>query len=126
MSQFGKKSAKGYHRLYNSTEQLQVALWTYIFLRLGLNHKKSLHTLRLVALVSLIIKTKGIAERSATNCDTHTHTHSHTDRQSTLAKYMVNENKELQKFLKYLFKTIPVEWLFILIRRISFMQKLQY
>jgi ribosomal protein S24E len=35
MSQFGKKSAKVYHSLYSSTEQLQVALWTYIFLRLG-------------------------------------------------------------------------------------------
>jgi hypothetical protein len=42
-------------------------------------------TLRLVSLVSLIAKTKRIAERSATNCDTHTHTH----RQSTLGKYMI-------------------------------------
>ena len=33
--QFGKKSAKVYHCLYSSTEQLQVALWTYIFLTLG-------------------------------------------------------------------------------------------
>jgi hypothetical protein len=32
----------------------------------------------------LIIKTKRIAERSDTNCDTHTQ--SHTDRQSTLDK----------------------------------------
>ncbi len=47
-----------------------------------------LQTLRFDALVSLIIKTKRIAERSDTNCDTHTQ--SHTDRQSTLAKYMVN------------------------------------
>jgi hypothetical protein len=37
-------------------------------------------------LVSLIAKTKRIAERSDTNCDTH------TDRQSTLDKYMVNSN----------------------------------
>ncbi len=35
--QFGKKSAKVYHSLYGSTEQLQVALWTYIFLWLGSN-----------------------------------------------------------------------------------------
>jgi hypothetical protein len=41
-------------------------------------------TLRLVSLVSLIAKTKRIAERSDTNCDTH------TDRQSTLDKYMIN------------------------------------
>ncbi len=47
-----------------------------------------LQTLRLVALVSLISKTKRIAERSA--IVTHTHTPSHTDRQSTLGKYMVN------------------------------------
>ncbi len=43
-----------------------------------------LQTLRHVSLVSLITKTKRIAERSDTNCDTH------TDRQSTLDKYMVN------------------------------------
>ncbi len=111
--QFGKKSAKVYHCLYSSTEQLQVALWTYMLLKFGLSHEKSIHTLplrsvpfnispslslplqtlRLVSLISLISKTKRIAERSATNCDTHTHTHthSHTDRQSTLGKYMVNE-----------------------------------
>jgi hypothetical protein len=47
-----------------------------------------LQTLRLVSLVSLIDKTKRIAERSDTNCDTHTHTHTH--RQSTLDKYMIN------------------------------------
>ncbi len=35
----------------------------------------------------LINKTKRIAERSDTNCDTHTHTHTH--RQSTLDKYMI-------------------------------------
>jgi hypothetical protein len=35
MFQFGKKSAKVNHSLYSSTEQLQVALWTYIFLTLG-------------------------------------------------------------------------------------------
>ncbi len=33
--QFAKKSAKVCHSLYSSIEQLQVALWTYIFLRLG-------------------------------------------------------------------------------------------
>jgi hypothetical protein len=77
LSQFGKKSAKVYRSLYSSTEQLQVALWTYLLLNLGLNkenylhtlplrsfslpslHLKSLHlqTLRLVSLVSLITKT---------------------------------------------------------------------
>ncbi len=35
MSQFGKKSAKVYHCLYSSIKQLQVALRTYSFLRLG-------------------------------------------------------------------------------------------
>jgi hypothetical protein len=79
-----------------------------MFLKFGLNNKKSLHTLplrsvpfhispslslplqtlRLVSMVSLINKTKRIADRSATNCDTHTP--SHTDRQSTLDKYMIN------------------------------------
>ncbi len=79
-----------------------------MFLKFGLINKKSLHTLplrsvpfhispslslplqtlRLVSLVSLITKTKRIADRSATNCDTHTP--SHTDRQSTLDKYMIN------------------------------------
>ncbi len=44
-----------------------------------------LQTLRLVSLVSLITKTKRIADRSATNCDTH------TDRQSTLDKYMIDK-----------------------------------
>ncbi len=106
--QFGKKSAEVYHCLYSSIEQLQGALWTYMFLMFGFNNKKSLHTLplrsapflslhllslplqtlRLVSWVSLITKTKKIAERSDTNCDTHTHTH--TDRQSTLDKYMIN------------------------------------
>ncbi len=45
-------------------------------------------------MVSLINKTKRIAERSDTNCDTHTyctHTHTHTHRQSTLDKYMIND-----------------------------------
>ncbi len=45
--QFGKKSSKVYCSLYSSTEQLQVALWTYIFLWFGLNNEKSLHTLPL-------------------------------------------------------------------------------
>ncbi len=38
--QFGKKSAKVNHSLYNSTEQLQVALRTFMFLKLGLNNEK--------------------------------------------------------------------------------------
>jgi hypothetical protein len=42
-----KKSAKVYHSLNGSTEQLQVAWWTYIFLWLGLNNEKSIHTLPL-------------------------------------------------------------------------------
>jgi hypothetical protein len=50
ISQFGKKSAKVYHSLYNSTEQLQVALWTYMFFKLGLNNEKSIHTLPLKSL----------------------------------------------------------------------------
>jgi hypothetical protein len=77
-----------------------------MLLNLGLNNDKCIHTLplrpvpfhispslslplqtlRLVSLISLIAKTKRIAERSDTNCDTHTHTH----RQSTLDKYMIN------------------------------------
>ena len=50
ISQFGKKSAKVYHSLYSSTEQLQVALWTYMFFKLGWNKQKSLHTLPLQSL----------------------------------------------------------------------------
>jgi hypothetical protein len=97
--QFGKKSAKVYHCLYSSTEQLQVALWTYyMLLNLGLNNDKCIHTLplrsvpfhispsvslplqslRLVSWVSLIAETKRIAERSAIVTHTHTHTHYHT------------------------------------------------
>ncbi len=84
ISQFGKKSAKVYHSLYSSTEQLQVALWTYMFFKLGWNKEKCLHTLplqslpllslhlqflplptlRLVLLVSLIIKTYRISQCS--------------------------------------------------------------
>ena len=45
--QFGKKSAKVNHCLYSSTEQLQVALWTFMFLKLGLNNEKYIHTLPL-------------------------------------------------------------------------------
>jgi hypothetical protein len=52
-----------------------------------------LQTLRLVSLVSLIAKTKRIAERSDTNCDTHTHTHTH--RQSILGKYMIDAVKQI-------------------------------
>jgi hypothetical protein len=44
-----------------------------------------LQTLRLGSLVSLIIKTKRIAEGSATNCDTQTH------RQTILDKYMIDD-----------------------------------
>ncbi len=67
-----------YHCLYSSTEQLQVALWTYMLLNLGLNNDKRIHTLplrfvplhispslslflqtlNLVSLISLIAKTK--------------------------------------------------------------------
>ncbi len=47
MSQFGKKSAKVYHLLYSSTKQLRVALWTYMFLKFGLNNEQSIHTLPL-------------------------------------------------------------------------------
>ncbi len=109
---FGE-NPKVYHCLYSSTEQLQVALWTYMLLNIGLNNDKCiqtlpllsvpfhispslslpLQTLRLVSLVSLIAKSKRIAERSDTNCDTHTQ--SHTDRQSTLDKYMID------RFCKY-------------------------
>jgi hypothetical protein len=69
-----------------------------MLLNLGLNNDKRIHTLplqsvsfhispylslplqtlHLVCLVSLITKTKRIAERSDTNCDTHTHTHTQT------------------------------------------------
>jgi hypothetical protein len=49
-SQFGKKSAKVYHSLYSSIEQLKVALWTYMFLKLGINNDKSIHTLPLESL----------------------------------------------------------------------------
>jgi hypothetical protein len=45
-------------------------------------------------LVSLIAKTKRIAERSDTNCDTHTHTH----RQSTLDEYMIKYEKSQVTF----------------------------
>ncbi len=38
ISQFGKKSAKVYHCLYSTTEELQMALWAYIYLRLGFNN----------------------------------------------------------------------------------------
>ncbi len=113
-----------YHSLYSSTEQLQVALWTYMFLNLGLNNDKCIHslplrsvpfhispslslpqTLRLVCLVPT--KTKRIAECSATNCDTHTHTHTHThtqtDRQSTVD--MINRNIHI--LLIYAFRIVP-------------------
>ena len=44
MSQFGKKSAKVNRCLYSSTEQLQMTLRSYMFLKLGLNNEMSLHT----------------------------------------------------------------------------------
>ncbi len=47
MSLFGKKSAKVYHSLYRSLEQLQMTLLTYMFLKLGFYNEKSLHTLPL-------------------------------------------------------------------------------
>ena len=40
MFQVGKKSTKAYHCLYSSTEQLQVALWTFMFIKLGLNKER--------------------------------------------------------------------------------------
>jgi hypothetical protein len=43
----GKKSAKVFHSIDSSTEQLQVALSTHMLLNLGLNKEKSLHTLPL-------------------------------------------------------------------------------
>ncbi len=67
-----------YHCLYSSTEELQMALWAYIFLRLGFNNNNlyshppsqispspispslvlPLQTLHLLSLVSLMTKTK--------------------------------------------------------------------
>jgi hypothetical protein len=52
--QFGKKSATVYHSLYSSTGQLQLALWMFLFIRLGLNKEKSLNTLPLHACPSHI------------------------------------------------------------------------
>ena len=51
-----KKSTKVYHSLYSSTEQLQVAWWTYMFLKLGLNKEKSLHILPLQSLPLLSLR----------------------------------------------------------------------
>ncbi len=45
----GKKSANVYHCLYSSTEQLQVALVTYMPLMFGFNNEKSLRTLPLLS-----------------------------------------------------------------------------
>ncbi len=45
--QFAKKSAKVYHCLSSSTEQLQMALWSLCFFSLSLNNEKSVHTLPL-------------------------------------------------------------------------------
>ncbi len=75
ISQFGKKSAKVYHSLYSSTEELQVALWTYMFFKLGLNKEKSLHILSLHSLPLLcispsIIPQKKIMSRSFLNSGT--------------------------------------------------------
>ncbi len=41
------KSAKVYNSFYSSTEQLQLAQYPYIFLWLGLNNEKFIHTLPL-------------------------------------------------------------------------------
>jgi hypothetical protein len=49
-----------------------------VAMRLSPSLSLPLQTLHLLSLDSLIIKTKRIAERSDTNCDTHTHTHTHT------------------------------------------------
>ena len=58
MSQFGKKSAKVYHSLYCSTEELQVALWTYMFFKLGWNKEKSLHILPLCMGQTVVARTR--------------------------------------------------------------------
>ncbi len=50
--QFGKKSAKEYHSLFSSIEQLQVAL--YMFLKFGLNNDKPIHTLPLRSIHSYL------------------------------------------------------------------------
>ncbi len=103
-----------------------------MFLTLGLNNDKCIHTrplrsvpfhispslslpqtLRLVCLVSLITKTKRIAECSATNCDTHTHTH----RQSTVD--MINRNIHILLIYAFiyicfgLFRFVSVDPLFV-------------
>ncbi len=50
ISQIIKKSAKVYHSWYSSSEQLQVALWTFMFFKLGWNKEKSFHILPLQSL----------------------------------------------------------------------------
>jgi hypothetical protein len=99
-----------YHSLYSSTEQLQVALWIYMFLNLGLNNDKCIHTLplrsvpfhispspslpqTLVPLSVWLLKLKellSVPQHIVTITHTHTHTHTHTDRQSTVD--MINCN----------------------------------
>ena len=70
MSLFGKKSAKVYQSipqliLYSSIEQLQVALWTFMFIMLGFNNEKSLHTLPLLFPISyLVISNPSISKPS--------------------------------------------------------------
>ena len=46
-----------YHCLYSSTDQLQMALWTSMFIRFGINNVKSIHTLHLQSfhLLSLLL-----------------------------------------------------------------------
>jgi hypothetical protein len=48
-SSLAKKSAKVYHSLYSSTEQLQMTLG-FMFNRFGRNNEKSIHTLPLQSL----------------------------------------------------------------------------
>ncbi len=47
---FGKKSSKEFHFSYSLLMQLQVALWTYMFLKLGSNNENSIHILPLQSL----------------------------------------------------------------------------
>ncbi len=64
ISQLDKKSAKAYPSLYSSTEQLQVALWSYMFLKLGLNNEKSTHTLPLKSLPLLSLPLQSLPLRT--------------------------------------------------------------
>ncbi len=60
-------------------------------------------TLRLVSLVSLITKTKRIAVRSDTNCDTHTHTHTHThtDKVPQVNIWLIQQQGSCSRIYRY-------------------------